>query len=111
MFASRTFRSRTFRVSLALVLLLAAATFLVPSPALAQNEDNELVQGVDNLTAFAMRVVALAILAAGVLAVFRSHIVSALVMILIGAIILAVGGDVNRLIQVGSAIFDLIFGG
>lgn len=107
---------------LVLVLLAAclATAGLLTIPAYAQDEGSgqggqdgqgELMTGADNLLNFAMKLVAIALLVAGIMSILRHHVVGALIVILAGALILGVGGSIDRLVQFGTAIFDLIFGG
>lgn len=69
------------------------------------------MRGADNLLGFAMKLVAIALLAAGIMSILRHHVVGALIILLAGALILGVGGSIDRLVRFGVAIFDLIFGG
>lgn len=96
--------------AIALIAACLAAALLLPVPP-ALGAEGELMQGADNILRFAMKLVAIALLVAGIMSIVRHHVVSAIIVILAGALLLGVGGDVSKLQRFGQAVFDLIFGG
>lgn len=91
----------------ALVLALTFALFFMQmAPAFADSIDT----GLNNILKLISKVIAIALIVAGVISVFRGQVMAAVGMIFVGALLIAVAADPGVLKGIGDAVFSLFKG-
>ena len=90
-----------------LALTLAFALFFMQmAPAYADSIDT----GLNNILKLISKVIAICLIIAGVLAVFRGQVMAAVGMIFVGALLIAIAAEPGILKGIGDAVFGLFKG-
>jgi len=90
-----------------LVLTMVFAMFFMQmAPAYADNIDT----GLNNILKLISKVIAICLIIAGIIAVFRGQVMQAVGMIFVGALLIAIAAEPGLLKGIGDAVFGLFKG-